>query len=246
MKAIYASKLFRASPRKEKIRAAVENPINSELVQQLRTYLDDEYATEQYLDPDRSDNNSDLNDSSGQDNKSSNPSFHKSSTRHDTASRPADFHPSDSSELDDKDANDADLPDLNTSDDDSDEPQVKESTTVSKTSVQAQTVLYSQSSVPANELLDVVEEIKGTLNTRQDTAGVNRVLCKENSELWIYYNDNINLNNVMGPVIELLNASGYTYLDFNRLARSDNAIVFQISIADTDSGVKPLGSDESA
>ena len=32
----------------------------------------------------------------------------------------------------------------------------------------------------------------------------------------------------MGPAIELLNSANYTCLEFNRLARTDNAIVFQI------------------
>ena len=45
-----------------------------------------------------------------------------------------------------------------------------------------------------------------------------------------YYDDKINLNNVMGPVLELLNAASYTYLQFNRLARTDNAIVFQVEL----------------
>ena len=34
----------------------------------------------------------------------------------------------------------------------------------------------------------------------------------------------------MIDVIEVLNAAGYTYLKFNRLARSNNAIVFDIGL----------------
>lgn len=79
-----------------------------------------------------------------------------------------------------------------------------------------------------------VQDIKGILNALEDTKGVQRVGIKNENELWIYYNDSINLNNVMGPVIEELNKPGYTYLEFNRLARSDNAIVFIIMLEDTD------------
>lgn len=41
--AIFSSKLYQASSRKNKIKAALENPINAELVKQLGEYIDDEY-----------------------------------------------------------------------------------------------------------------------------------------------------------------------------------------------------------
>ena len=79
---------------------------------------------------------------------------------------------------------------------------------------------------------DVVSEcdtIKGTLNAREDTTGVNRLEVKDR-ELWIYYNDDCNLNDKMIEVISVLNSTGYTYLKFNRLARSNNAIVFDVNL----------------
>ena len=45
--------------------------------------------------------------------------------------------------------------------------------------------------------------------------------------LLVYYEDSINLNKVMASAIETLNNLDYG-LEFNRLARSDNAIVFLI------------------
>lgn len=84
-----------------------------------------------------------------------------------------------------------------------------------------------------------VESIKGTLNAKDDTSGVSRVGVKDDKEVWVYYNDNVNLNDVMVPVIEQMNASGYTYLEFNRLARSDNAVVFVVLREDTDRRKKP-------
>ena len=84
-----------------------------------------------------------------------------------------------------------------------------------------------------------VESIKSTLNAKDNTSGVSRVGVKDNKEVWVYYNDNVNLNDVMVPVIEQMNASGYTYLEFNRLARSDNAVVFVVLREDTDRRKKP-------
>ena len=78
-----------------------------------------------------------------------------------------------------------------------------------------------------------VKDIKGLLNSNSDTSGVSRVSVKDDKELWIHYNDNVNLNDVMVSVIELVNQSGYSYLEFNRLARSENAIVFVIMYDDT-------------
>ena len=83
-----------------------------------------------------------------------------------------------------------------------------------------------------------VDTLKGSINLREDTQGVNRIL-KKNDEIWIYYEDKVNLNNVMGSVIELVSALGYANLEFNRLARSDNAIVFQI-VDDCTSGIETM------
>ena len=43
MQAIFASKLYRTSPRKDRIHAALSDPMNKELVQQLHSYLDKPY-----------------------------------------------------------------------------------------------------------------------------------------------------------------------------------------------------------
>lgn len=83
-----------------------------------------------------------------------------------------------------------------------------------------------------DDMRNEVESIKGTLNSRQLTCGVTRVAVKDD-EVWCYYNDSVNLNEVMVEAIDLVSKAGYSYLEFNRLARSDNAIVFVISICKT-------------
>lgn len=89
-----------------------------------------------------------------------------------------------------------------------------------------------------DDMNNQVESIKGTLNSQQLTCGVTRVAVK-NDEVWCYYNDSVNLNEVMVEAIDLVSKAGYSYLEFNRLARSDNAIVFVIIKNDTDRTLAP-------
>lgn len=106
---------------------------------------------------------------------------------------------------------------------------------------------YTSSDISAtslNQCIDgdvSIDSLKGLLNADANTTGVNYGKIK-NNEVWLYYDDSINLNDVMSAVIETLNAAAYTYLEFNRLARSDNAIVFEILQSPKD--VQPIGSDE--
>ena len=99
-------------------------------------------------------------------------------------------------------------------------------------------------SLPRTDVTDnldlEVKSVKGLLNTNSSTSGVSRVSVKDDKELWVYYNDNVNLNDVMVNVIEAVNASGYSYLEFNRLARSENAVVFVILRCDTDRSKVPV------
>ena len=52
MNAIYASKLYLGSTDRAHIRSALANPVNVELVQQLRRYIDDDYQGDEYF-PDK-------------------------------------------------------------------------------------------------------------------------------------------------------------------------------------------------
>jgi hypothetical protein len=72
----------------------------------------------------------------------------------------------------------------------------------------------------------LTDSVKTTLNNNAETKGVSRASIKDD-ELWVYYEDSINLNKVMANAIETLNSLDYE-LEFNRLARSDNAIVFLV------------------
>lgn len=202
--AIFASKLYKSSTNQYKIRAALDNPVNSELVKQLDEYIGEEYKSNKHL--------QDFDDFDDNENSDSKPESFVS---------------------DDDTVNKIDNSDIS-SDQNSDdsEPDSDEEATASvqikKTGIMSNTNI----STDYNMLLGIAGELKGTLNARSDTMGVVRTLVKDD-ELWIYYNDNINLNNVMTSVIDLLNAANYYYLIFNRLARTENAIVFAINMHDT-------------
>lgn len=218
MKAITSNKLFLSSSKSRQVRilAALQDPVNKELIQQLRSYLDDEYITPQNFGEDSESTNlkqldiEDFNDPQDD-------SMNNNASPHSKSSDNIEVH----SELDETEPK---------SDGESDDEDATNSADVDSSTIVSSTCINDKNIIP-------VDEIKGLLNSRNDTQYVNRIMTKDN-ELWIYYEDKINLNTVMSSVIELLNASGYTYLEFNRLARTDNAIVFQINYIDTDSKVE--------
>lgn len=214
---ILSSKLYRSSTRKSQILGAIQDPTNSELVRQLKTYLDDEFIDPKYLRP--SDNSSKLADTSSTDNDASSQSDSV------VDSNPASFHstrtpssvPGETYESDELDSNvGADASDDTFSEDSSDDTEQADSKVASATIL---------SCVSLDKLS--IDALKGTFNSREDCAGVSRIAVKD-SEIWVYYSDDVNLNNVMSSVVELVANLGITYLEFNRLARSNNAIVFDI------------------
>lgn len=162
MKAIFTCKLYLASSRKDRILAAIQNPINSELVTQLRKYLDDESVEDIHMDE----------SDSGDDEPISN------------------------------------------------EPTVDEDIEISEDFDSNDEVNPpSQSSYSDDDILDA-------LNQDSKSAGARRVDTQD-SELWVYYSDNMNLDTVMESVISQVNELIPT-ASFNRLARTSNAIVFTI------------------
>lgn len=199
--AIYASKVFQCSKRQTEIRNKIESSGNIELLQQLIGDLDEEFQTLNTVAPELNDQKDTQELDS---NRTDNSVESNKPTKSPSVGQPVSFTPSSEKEEPD-DNSDSEVPDQDP-EDKIQEP-VEESTKIHV--------------IP-------LDEIKGTLNHVADTAGVSRIEMKDH-ELWIFYNDEVNLNNIMTEVIELLNNTGYTYLSFNRLARSNNAIVFEIS-----------------
>ena len=231
--AIMSSKIFMSiSPeRRKKILAAVADPINAELVEQLEEYVDDEYKdltpkpTEEAPKPEKSEE-----DAPKAEGKSGGSPIRPSGSA--GGGSLLDKH---SDEL----GGDEDWEDDSTSgvSDETDDDTVEESTKVKGKKITADTMVLNPTIGNTNAIINTSYEIKGLLNAKADTAGVIRTAIK-NDELWIYYNDATNLNNVMASVLESLNAACYSNLVFSRLARTDNAIVFTITLADTNAPVQ--------
>ena len=226
MKSIYASKLYLTSSRKDRIKAALMAPGNLALVQQLADSLDEEYQTPENLGqvvekPKTESSDSDLdnllvdedidpnNDLVKVDDLAGGGISHSSSSSHSGGPSLQD----NGSEGPEGESG----PDLDKED---------SSNLMPESPANEQAPAEASTKIVSTTIADL-SLLKDTLNSRQDTAGVIRVAEKEN-EVWIYYNDDTNLSNIMTDIIDRLIANGYEQFEFNRLARSDNAIVFEI------------------
>lgn len=218
---IYSSKLYVTSTRKDRIHAAMQDPINAELVQQLSEYLDDEAQME--LNQAVKEEEAEAAAAQGEDSQVVAPSESSGSFGGGGGGHSS-FTGDVLSDFGDDEPMDIDAP-ADTESPEPEEAPVEESTKISGRPIKATSVIWTT-------IEDVVSEcdtIQGTLNAREDTKGASRMQVKD-SELWIYYSDDTNLNDIMISVIEVLNSTGYTYLAFSRLARSNNAIVFDINL----------------
>lgn len=214
MEAIFSAKLFRTSPRQAAIKAALEDPINQELVLQLRKYLDEDAVqklAEQQAEPAEP--------------QVIQPTENTSEGEKQVVQVSSISQTSESSE----DVVDEDVTDEPTADEDSDD--VTSSFAANMVNV---TAAEEVTSIEANPfVVPSLDTIQGQLNAVEDTCGVIRTK-QVGDELWIYFNDKKNLNNLMESVIDRLGAAGFYQLEFNRLARTDNAIVFQIANISTE------------
>ena len=217
MKSIFASKLYKASSRKGRIQAALVAPSNLALVQQLAENLDDNYKTPENLGQEsETKETSDLDLSEFASDEKVDPSKDLM-TMNDIPSHSSSFKGSPNNEKDSSDA-------PNDSLEDDDVNELIPESPGNDMSTNEPEPAEASTKIKANTL-EELGMLKSTLNSRQDLSGVTRIAEKEN-EIWIYYNDDINLNNIMTNVIEYLMNNGYEHFEFNRLARSDNAIVF--------------------
>ena len=223
---IFSSKLFAVSSRKAEIRAAASNPINQNLMQQLSTALDKSYQKAEYLldeeDQERlrqeqtesveteADETEEVTEETGAE-----PKEHSA-----PPAKPSNLHSK------------FKAAEKNMSEEES--PENAESVSTDTGSVDTKTEAATDidngiddSGIEDSGVQDaksISDLVKTSLNDNEDTAGVSRTAIKDD-ELWVYYEDSINLNKVMASAIETLNNLDYG-LEFNRLARSDNAIVF--------------------
>ena len=197
---VLSSSLFAVSTKKAKIMAALMNPLNAELIQQSVSDLPDDTVAK-------------LNESDNQEPNKDGASPASEGTKSITSDpKPIKFKVADH-------AVEKDTAALEDDDSSKDSDNSVETNPVDVTS-----------SVPVDCVVLDAEVIKSTLNGRDDTCGVVSIALKDSgvSELWIYYDDETNLNDTIYAVVSVFNSCGYNMLKFNRLARSNNAIVFDI------------------
>lgn len=209
---IFSSHSFKRSPYKDKIISAIQDPVNKELLFQLKDYIDFDSIPEEYKSTDKEVTESD--EKFIEENKD------KEKSNENEVEQPKkgiNFKENNAQE-----ENTEDSIDNSQYNDDSES---KKETVTTSVSIKSQTVLNSAPCCTANKLQS--EVILATLNSIDNTSGVYRVTCVEPNEVWVYYKDDINLNNVMPNVIDVLASSGFYYLTFNRLARTQNAMVFE-------------------
>lgn len=231
---IYASKLYLTSARREQIADAINSSQNAELVQQLSDYLDDkskeklaeaieeQHPAKEEEAPETPEMN--LDEDIGGDIPDERNVFSPSySGGGGGAPGPM---PSDDMGGDEPDifAEPSEGGESGPAPEPANDEPVEESTAIYG-EVNASTQLEDA----VNTIAEDIEIIKGTLNGREDTSGVIRATLADD-ELWLYYKDEVNIGDIMVDVIEVLNGTAYTYLTFSRLARSNNAIVFDINL----------------
>lgn len=73
--------------------------------------------------------------------------------------------------------------------------------------------------------VDDIDRLEAALNGNSNTQGVIRCAEKDD-EIWVYYNDDINISKILPDIMDELDASNITDISFSRIARSNNAIVF--------------------
>lgn len=232
---IYASKLYLTSSRKQEIDAAINSSDNVELVQQLSEYLDSdardkldeaiqEKEDEQAAQEAENTPEPTLDDNFGEevpDEKNVfSPSY--SGAGGGIPSGPSDFG-------EDMGGEGSDIFDMPEGDEGEPAPAPEPDAAVEEsTAIYGEVTADTKLETNINKLAEEADIIKGTLNANDSTAGIIRLVI-DNDELWLYYKDEVNIGDIMVDVIEILNASAYTYLTFSRLARSNNAIVFDIN-----------------
>ena len=208
-------KAYVSSSRKRKINAAMDSSVNKELVMQLKSYLSDESIDD--IDKDDDINIQD-DDVKVDEHKESDDKSKKSNiVKKDATNVKSDVDDSDDSVVE----HEVDVTDQESNDEIDNPEDLNSATNVGNLFVDLDT---APSILGSNTDTDY-DTIMSMLNNNDSTSGVDYILSRNGNELWIYYNDDVNLYDKMSQVIKMFDSSKYM---FNRLARSYNAIVLDI------------------
>ena len=209
--------MFRSSSRKDHIRANIADPINVELVQQIQDLTDDEDVVTAKPSEGSSANTKERKILKG---PSSSPSGGSYSPSFNDGSEPSD--------------DDIFIPDEENVDDTVDDSNEENESLDTEADLDNASTDISEEYVESSEAITAVVEdeldsnqLKSILNEGSSlTYGVSRISERKN-EVWIYYNDDVNLNPMLSDIIYTVESSKFNNLEFNRIARSDNAVVFE-------------------
>lgn len=192
---ILSSHIIRSNKHRDQIKSAITDPTNKELIQQLSEYIDWDDVDEEVID-----------ELKGEDDKE------------DVSEKEVPEDDISEDEINNEDKPDKpNKPSRSTNSDKLDKP---EEDKVEEPEEPEEPELDSATHIPTNK---IESTIKTTLTQLQSSKDINLISIKGN-EIWVRYNDTINLNDIMYDTIKCVTDN--TDLTFNRLARFDNSIVF--------------------
>lgn len=242
------SRVYKNSKFKEKILASANDPINKALVEQVNSYVDSKYVFKLQKELEEAkaklaeqDEGEEFigDENEGSDSPVGSKSSGSRSITH-TSSTPLSFTPSEDFESSSSSDGDEefDFDDIEIQDGDSesseDEGEIEESTSVDGE------VIISSTVTTLDDVSQYVGDIVGILNLRDDTVGCLYASIKGTDELWVYYDKKVDASQIVENVNKELQRIQCFFLEFNRVSRDDNAIVFTIKLVSNPPQFKSL------
>lgn len=208
---IKQSRVFNIRQNKSEILAALSNPVNMELKQQLIENLDRQYQTDEYTNPEAVEEVDVDNTSDDMDNTTEEVN---EPTKEDTKKRKADESNRSSS----------------TSSKTSKTSESPSDTDTSESGTGDESMEDVQETTDINGDMDIFseEDVAQVLNENESTDGVNYVQIKpqeNHTEIWIMYHDTVNVSDILSYIINAI-TSEFPDWQFNRVARTYNAVIF--------------------
>ena len=226
MASIFASRFYAAN--QTKIATAVNDPKNRELVQQVASYLskEDQAKLASMIKEEREEATA---EEAAERSVEDTPMSPEASPRGGSHS-PMSFGHSNmgggSSDFGDLSEDLGDLPDA---DEPIDLPDTDTPANSEDVDLESSTKIYQMGDNKVIAATQATEELTEDsiqkLLEEKGAEGVRRVDFLDDGEIWIYYLDTTNLNNIMEAAISAV-TNKYKFIEFNRLARTSNAIVF--------------------
>ena len=101
-------------------------------------------------------------------------------------------------------------------------------------------IIISSTVTTLDDVSQYVGDIVGILNLRDDTFGCLYASIKGTDELWVYYDKKVDASQIVENVNKELQRIQCFFLEFNRVSRDDNAIVFTIKLVSNPPQFKSL------